>query len=224
MMPASAGAQGKAFAASAPPPPVNERAHWQAIHEENFAQDVSWFQSTPTVSLRLLADCAVGPEARVLDVGCGQAGVAGALVEKGFRRVTSLDISPEALRRARDRLGARSAAVEWIEADVLDYAAPEPFDVWHDRALLHFFAPESDQRRYVASLERNLARGGLAVIAGFAKDGPEKCSGLPVVRRDAAGFVALLGPGWELVGTEHEDHMTPWGKRQAFQWAAFRRR
>ncbi len=203
---------------------VDFRAHWQAIHEENGPSDVSWYQATPTTSLKLIDELKLGPEQRILDVGCGQAGLSGALLDRGFRRVTALDISSEALRRARESLGKRGQAVEWVEADVLDYSVAEPFDVWHDRAVLHFFTDIGDQRRYVASLDRNLAGGGVAIIAGFAPDGPEKCSRLPVVRRDSTSVLDLLGPGFELIGGSHEIHTVPWGKTQAFQWTAARKR
>ncbi|MBI2077108.1 MAG: class I SAM-dependent methyltransferase [Euryarchaeota archaeon] len=199
------------------------QAHWQAIHEENGPTDVSWYQAAPTLSLKFVQETKVGPEARILDVGCGQAGLAGPLVERGFRKVTALDISDEAIRRAKERLGGRAEAVVWIRSDVLDFSAPEPFDLWHDRAVLHFFTDPEDQRRYVASMTRNLVPGGHAIIAGFAPDGPEKCSRLPVVRRDPDNFARLLGPGFALIGSEHEIHTTPWGKQQAFQWAVFKR-
>ncbi len=200
---------------------MDPKAHWEAIHQENYAKDVSWYQDTPTVSLRLLRSVA-SPESRVLDVGCGQSGIAGHLVAAGFRDVTACDISPEAIRRARDALGATADRVTWLETDVRDLGSERPFDVWHDRAVLHFFLDDEDRRRYVDSLTRNVAPGGHAIIATFAPDGPERCSGLPVRRHSADDLAALLGPAFTPVASEHELHRTPWGKIQAFQWGMFR--
>jgi len=202
---------------------MESKTHWELVHGENYATDVSWYQESPAVSLRLV-ERAGGPEVRVLDVGCGQSGLAGPLVQRGYRHVTALDISREAIERARQRLGLDADKVEWVEADVLDLEAPEPFDLWHDRAVLHFFLGGPERRRYVESLRRNLVPGGRAIIATFAPDGPQTCSGLPVRRHGADDLSDLLGPDFDLIDAEHEVHRTPWGKPQAFQWTLFQRR
>lgn len=199
------------------------KQHWQAIHEENAARDVSWFQEAPRASLGWIEKIGTPMDARILDVGCGQWGLPGALLERGFTRVRALDISAEALRKAREAMGPRGASVEWVEADALDYSSPDPVDVWHDRAVLHFFTGEADQRRYAEAARRNVAAGGHLIIGTFALDGPEKCSGLPVKRQDAAGIGRILGPGFQLRDESRETHVTPWGKTQAFQWAVFQR-
>lgn len=202
---------------------VDRKSYWESIHEENSAGDVSWYQATPLVSLRLIEQAKVDRDARVIDVGCGQRGIAGSLVERGFTRVTALDISGEAIRRAKEGLGARADAVAWVQGDVLDLAAPEPFALWHDRALLHFFIEAADTGRYIESVRRNVGPGGHAIIATFAPDGPEKCSGLPVQRHDAGSVGRILGPDFALLATERDVHATPWGTHQAFQWTVFKR-
>jgi len=202
---------------------MDTRTYWDSIHEENSAGDVSWYQATPVMSLGHIEKVGPALDARVLDVGCGQAGIAAALVDRGYRRVSALDIAPEAIRRAKERLGPKAAEVDWIEQDVLDFAAEEPFDLWHDRAVLHFFTNDRDQRRYADAVRRNLAEGGHAIIATFAPDGPEKCSGLPVQRHDAESMRRLLQPEFELLGSSREMHATPWNTLQAFEWALFAR-
>lgn len=202
---------------------VDAKKYWESIHEENSAGDVSWYRSTPRVALQFLEKLDPRLDARALDVGCGQAGIAGHLVERGFRHVSALDISAEAIRRAKEGLGAHAGAVDWIEGDVLDLVADAPFDVWHDCAVLHFFTDALDQRRYCESAMRNVAPGGHAIIATFAPDGPEKCSGLPVQRHDATSIERLLRPGFTPAGSDREIHTTPWGTKQAFQWVLLRR-
>ena len=61
------------------------------------------------------------------------------------------------------------------------------------------------------------------MIATFALDGPEKCSGLPVARYDAAGLAREMGERFELVADWRDRHITPWGAEQSFTWTAFRR-
>jgi len=201
---------------------MDAKSHWESVHEENSADEVSWFQARPERSLELIRDLAVSPDTTVLDVGCGQEGLARVLVGMGFRGVTCLDISAEAIRRAKERLGPLAAAVEWVQADILDYVSARPFGLWHDRALLHFYLEDGRLGRYRESLARNLESGGAAIVATFAPDGPEKCSGLPVRRHDAESLRRVLGRRFTLVREVRETHVTPWGARQAFQWAAFR--
>lgn len=199
------------------------REHWEIVHEENGPQDVSWFQQTPRASLAWFDELKIPREARVLDVGCGQWGLAPALVERGYTRVSALDLSAAALRRARDEMGKAGEAIEWIEGDALELTVDTPFDVWHDRAVLHFFTTTTDIERYAASVRRNLTSRGHAILATFARDGPESCSGLPVLRHGPDSIAEALGPEFELVASLHEKHVTPWGTPQSFQWAVLRR-
>lgn len=203
---------------------MDAKGYWEAIHEENTAKDVSWYQETPRTSIEWLERLDVPRDASVLDVGCGQWGLAPALVERGFTRLSALDVSSAAIRSAREALGKRAEIVDWIEANVLDFEAAEPYDLWHDRAVLHFFIDPSEQERYIASVRRNLAPSGKVVIATFAPDGPPKCSGLSVERHDPSSIARLFGNDFAVLGSAHEVHLTPWAKQQAFQWVILQAR
>jgi hypothetical protein len=95
------------------------------------------------------------------------------------------------------------------------------YDVWHDRAAFHFLT--EDRAAYVVRLERALKVGGHAIIATFALDGPERCSGLPVVRYDPVSLGQTLGRAFQLVDTRLQAHATPRGSTQSFQFSVFRR-
>ena len=62
-----------------------------------------------------------------------------------------------------------------------------------------------------------------AIIATFALDGPEKSSGMPIVRYDAAGLRAELAEEFALMQTRAQAHVTPWTSRQKFQFSILRR-
>ena len=161
----------------------------------------------------------------VIDVGGGASRLVDALIEKGFRTVTVLDLSEAALAAAKARIGRRAERqVQWIVADVTVW---EPraaaYDVWHDRAAFHFLTEERDRTAYVARLTKAMKPGGHAIIGTFAPDGPDRCSGLPVARYDAQGLGRVLGDGFELVETLRHEHRTPAGSQQRFQFSLFRR-
>jgi hypothetical protein len=102
-------------------------------------------------------------------------------------------------------------------------AAATSYDVWHDRAAFHFLTEESDRIAYVERLTNALRSGGHAIIGTFALDGPERCSGLPVVRYDGAQLAARLGPSFALLDMRRHYHQTPRGAIQHFQFSVFKR-
>jgi SAM-dependent methyltransferase len=131
--------------------------------------------------------------------------------------VTVFDLSAAALAAARARLGPSAAAVRWIEGDILTASLPSlAFDVWHDRAVFHFLTSQEDRRAYVAQVLRAVKPGGHVIVATFAEDGPERCSGLPVMRYSAEALHAEFGPSFALMAQEREAHQTPAGAVQPF--------
>ncbi len=157
----------------------------------------------------------------MIDIGGGDSRLVDHLVARGLRCVTVLDVSAAALARARARLGEQGDRVQWIEADVTGPWTVSQRDIWHDRAAFHFLTEAEDRARYVAHV-RDVVRGGGTVIIGtFAPDGPERCSGLPVCRYDAAGVGAELGEGFTLVETLADAHRTPTGAVQSFSYSRF---
>ena len=158
----------------------------------------------------------------MLDVGGGASPLVEALLDLGYRPGV-LDLAEAALARSRARLGPRSAQVEWFHADVTQWDPPHEWDLWHDRAVLHFLIDEADRRAYRATLLRALRTGGQAVIAEFGPEGPTRCSGLEVRRYSAEELDAFLGPELRLEEQATEDHRTPSGGVQSFLLGRFRR-
>jgi SAM-dependent methyltransferase len=202
---------------------VSRQLHWDNVYSTKRESEVSWFEESPAASLDLVAAAGATPASPIIDIGGGASRLVDALVEKGFRSVTVLDVSDAALIVARTRLGSRAGRARWIAADVTTWDPHEVYDVWHDRAAFHFLTEEGDRAAYVARLTQTLRPGGHAIIATFAEDGPERCSGLPVRRYDAQGLARTLGPAFRLVETRHYAHATPWGSEQRFRFNLFRR-
>jgi SAM-dependent methyltransferase len=194
--------------------------HWESVYASKTDAELSWTQPDPHLSLSLIAE--VCPSGHVIDVGGGTSLLAGKLLDLGYS-VTVLDISEAAVKRARERLGPRAGMIHWIVADVT--ASPDlgSADVWHDRAVFHFLTNPADRAAYVTLLNRTVSVGRHAVIATFAPDGPEKCSGLDVRRYSGLTLSAELGPSFALLKSVQETHVTPQGKPQSFEYSTFRR-
>ncbi len=183
----------------------------------------SWFQEQAVASLRMLDSAGVAIADSVIDVGGGASHLVDALLARGHPDVTVVDVSARAMEVAQRRLGAAAERVHWIVADLLTWQPARAYRVWHDRALLHFLTAGEARRRYLDVLTAATSSGAVAVLATFAPDGPQQCSGLPVTRYDAAELAALLGQRWQLVASEREEHVTPAGAVQPFTWATLRR-
>ena len=200
-------------------------AHWQNVYRTKRPESVSWYQPHLQLSLQLLTEAGLTASSRLIDVGGGASTLVDDLLERDLCNVSVLDVSDEALSLARRRLGERGKLVRWYVGDVLELALPpEGFDFWHDRAVLHFLSDPEDAARYVQNAARTLTAGGHAVIAGFAPEGPERCSGLQVARRSAEDIAALFAPAFTLVQQRTERHRTPSGLEQSFVYALLQRR
>jgi ubiquinone/menaquinone biosynthesis C-methylase UbiE len=197
--------------------------HWNAVWTTRDAAEVSWFQTRADRSLQLIG--ALGPAAAtaIVDVGGGASPLVDDLLAAGYGDITVVDIAAAALAQARARLGPRADQVTWVAADVRSWVPGRHVDIWHDRAVFHFLTDPADRAAYVATASTTLQPGGYAVVASFALDGPEQCSGLPVRRYDAPALAAEFGAGFELVCSETETHRTPWDAPQQFTYVVLRR-
>ncbi|MGD9924239.1 MAG: trans-aconitate 2-methyltransferase [Pseudorhodoplanes sp.] len=202
---------------------VERQAHWENVYRTRREGEVSWFQDSPEISLDLIAATGVGPDASIIDIGGGASRLPDALVAAGFSSITVLDLSEEAMHVSKARLGERGATVKWIAADVTIWQPMEVYDVWHDRAAFHFLTDPKDRGAYAERVLRAVRPGGHVIIGTFAPDGPERCSGLPVVRHDADSLGKVLGPSFALAETRGHAHRTPTGAIQQFQFSRFRR-
>jgi trans-aconitate methyltransferase len=198
--------------------------HWQNVYASKGETEVSWFQDRPAISLEMIRAASLNHNAAIIDIGGGASRLVDTLLQDGYRNLAVLDLSAKALDAVKKRIGAAASAVDWIVADATTWRPVKSYDVWHDRAAFHFLTDPQHRAAYVQRLRSAVVPGGHAVIATFAPDGPEKCSGLPVQRHDSASLSSELGPEFELVETRSEIHRTPWQATQAFQFSRFRRR
>ena len=201
----------------------DRQAHWENVYTTKNEKEVSWFEESATISLDLIRATRVNLDAPIIDIGGGASRLVDALVDNGFKAVTVLDLSKTVLAIAKARLGMRGAKVRWIVEDVTTWEPSDTYEVWHDRAAFHFLTKPKDQAAYAERVARAVRPGGHVIIGTFAPDGPERCSGLPLVRHDAASLGEILGSAFEVMESRRHAHQTPMGVTQRFQFSRFRR-
>ena len=202
------------------------QSHWDGIYDARPDEELTWFESTPSLSYALVTRH-LRPGDAFIDVGGGTSRLVDFLLKEGFGPLAVLDVSTSALAACRDSLGKRGDEVTWIAADVTSWQPDKPYTVWHDRAVFHFLTAPNDRAAYARTMAEALRPGGVAVIATFADDGPEMCSGLPVVRYAPDALVqefdGLIPGKLELMEAKRHMHVTPTGNRQSFQYSVFRK-
>ena len=200
---------------------MQRKEHWERVFTTKGEQDVSWFEALPAISIQMLEAAGLARETCVLDVGGGDSRLVDHLAARGMDCLAVLDVSRSALKRAQSRLGDAATVPVWLESDVTGDWSLKPMDIWHDRAVFHFLVDAEDQARYLAHLRDVLKPQGAVIIATFAPDGPETCSGLPVARYSPESLADRLGSAFTLMESRHHVHQTPWGAAQTFQYSRF---
>ncbi len=80
----------------------DDRRHWSGVYQARAVDDVSWYQAVPAVSLELIAEAGVTDESAIIDVGGGASSLAENLLGRGYRDLTVLDVSGDALADRRE--------------------------------------------------------------------------------------------------------------------------
>lgn len=200
------------------------QSHWDAVYDGKATTEVSWYEPHPEKSLELVRAAGVHLTDPVIDVGGGASLLVDELLAAGYSDLTVLDVSGTVLGKLRSRLGPAGASVRLLQRDVTEFRPERQYALWHDRAVFHFLTQREDRERYVAALRRGVRPGGHVVMATFGPSGPQRCSGLPTMRYDAAALAAELGAGFELRQSFVLAHRTPSKVQQQFLYCRFERR
>jgi 2-polyprenyl-3-methyl-5-hydroxy-6-metoxy-1,4-benzoquinol methylase len=176
----------------------------------------------PTTSLNLIRSFAIDKSAGIIDIGGGDSNLVDYLLDEGYSNITVLDISGEALERAKKRLGAKADNVKWIESDITEFKPTEQYAVWHDRAAFHFLTTPEQIANYVDTATKAVT--GYLAIGTFSKNGPKRCSGLDITQYNQEKLQATFAIGFEQLECLTEDHTTPFNTTQNFIFCSFRKR
>jgi Methyltransferase domain len=217
----SSGAHTLGAMPSQPVPTDEGPLDWDRRYSEAGATGVSWYQPEPAMSLALIDHLHVPKGAAVIDVGGGASLLVDRLLARGYTDLAVLDVSSTALEITRRRIGD-SRPVRWLHEDITSWQPERRYELWHDRAVFHFLTHPQERANYLMIMRQALSNSGAVIIATFASEGPERCSGLPVARYDATDLERLLD-GFTVVESRREEHVTPGGAVQPFTWIAANR-
>jgi 2-polyprenyl-3-methyl-5-hydroxy-6-metoxy-1,4-benzoquinol methylase len=196
---------------------MDTQSHWERVYGTKAPTEVSWFRPHLDTSLSLIERVAGDRSTSIIDVGGGQSTLVDDLIARGYGNVTVLDIARTAIEHAKQRLGSASDRVKWLIADITQADLPaRSYDVWHDRAVFHFLTEPEQRRAYVRQVAAAVKPGGHVIVGTFGPEGPNKCSGLDVMRYDADSLHGEFGSHFRLIESSRELHKTPFGSTQQF--------
>jgi trans-aconitate methyltransferase len=152
--------------------------HWDTVYKTKAPNQVSWTQDIPKTSLDFIHSFGLAKTAKIIDIGGGDSKLVDYLLDEGFENITVLDISAQALAKAKQRLGDRAEKINWVVSDITEFRPDTTFDVWHDRATFHFLTTSDQVAKYLHTARNSVS--GFLTIGTFSDNGPEKCSGLQI--------------------------------------------
>lgn len=202
---------------------MDKKEHWEKIYETKNSDEVSWFQVYPKTSMEFVEFFKLEKDSKIIDIGGGDSNFVDSLIDNGFTNITVLDISANAIERAKNRLGESAKFVKWIISDVTDFIPNEKYDLWHDRAAFHFLTTEELADKYVEIANKGIALNGFLVLGTFSENGPQKCSGLDIHQYSEESMSHKFEDGFKRIKCINEDHVTPFNTTQNFLFCSFQR-
>ena len=197
---------------------MSTKSHWEKIYSEKSPQEVSWTQEIPETSIEFFNELKLSKTSPIIDIGGGESKFVDFLLAEGYQNISVLDISENALKRAKDRLGEKSINIEWIVCDINDFNPKKKYALWHDRAVFHFLTSDIDINRYVENVKLYAEN---FIIGSFSTSGPKKCSGLDITQYDKSLLSKLFEEFMAFKKVEHINHITPFKTTQNFIFCSF---
>lgn len=101
---------------------------------------------------------------KILDLGCGQGGLALDLVQKGFE-VTGVDISKTAIEKIKEEAKKRNVQINAVVGDLEEYEIDGTYDVILVLGVLQFLGKKG--KEYIEKIQRHTKKGGINIIDAF---------------------------------------------------------
>lgn len=131
---------------------------YRQIHREN----LEWFTRTPSpIVEQTIREFQIGPNSRILELGCGEGRDAIHLLRQGYR-VLATDISPEAIAHCQ-RLTPEYADCFQV-LDCIDGKLEKNFDFIYAVAVVHMLVEDVHRKGFYQLIHSHLKGSGIALI------------------------------------------------------------
>lgn len=204
----------------------NYKAHWNKAYINSDKENLGWFEDDISESFNLIQKCKLSKSSRIFNAGAGESLLIKKLQKHGYSNIIINDISEIAI----DNLKLSLDTIDGVSFIIEDLINPnklfdiEDIDLWHDRAVLHFFIHKYQQEAYFNLLKKKVKRSGYVIFSEFAIDGARKCCGLEILNYDNQMFKDKLGDDFKLIFTSNYLYKHPLnGNKRKYIYSLFKR-
>lgn len=154
-------------------PKYGEATYWDQRYEKEAAegqQTYDWLGDYARFKEFIEAATGGRRDAKLLDLGCGNARLTEELFDDGFKDITGLDISPVVIEQMSKRNAETRPGIKWVVGDCFNMDLPdESFDLVIDKSTMDAVScsPENmntNMVRMTAEVSRVLRTGGTYIV------------------------------------------------------------
>jgi len=205
---------------------INYKEHWNTAYLINKRENLGWYEEKSLPTLSLIKETRLPKNATILNVGSGSSILVDNLLEQGFSNIIANDLSDESLKLLKNKY-QKNNKIKFIVDDLLNPSKLnelQNIDLWNDRAVLHFFLEKEQIISYFKLLKKVVKPEGFVIISVFAKNGAEKCCGLPLKRYNVKMLENELGNDFVLKKSFNYTFINPSGNQRPYIYALFQRK
>lgn len=202
--------------------------HWNNTYQKTPVNSLGWYEENPIPSLKLIEQCNLPKDALIFNAGAGASTLIEHLLNKGYSNIVVNDIAAAALAELKNNLSEHKNSQLQIIVDDLtnptELLKLKNIDLWHDRAVLHFFTSLEQQKAYFELLKRAVRPEGYVILAEFELDEVSKCSGLTTFNYNKSMLQERLGDDFKLLNSFTYAYTQPSGNTRTFIYTLFQRK
>lgn len=205
---------------------IDVENHWDNVYSRSKDENLGWYERIPKPSLDLIEKCGLEKDSSILCVGSGTTTLIDELIDIGYTNIIANDISTSSIEKLKKRLGPKEKTVKWLIDNLIKPTKIHEIgkiDLWHDRAVLHFFRKKEEQEMYFSVLKKLVKSGCYVIIAVFNENNNNKCSGLPVDLYSLETLNKKIGKEFKLVESFIHHYTMPSGNKREFIYTLYKR-
>jgi len=208
-------------------PEFDFKNHWNSAYEKTPADSLGWYEEDPIPSMKLISECNLPKDALIFNAGVGAATLIEILLKEGYLNLVVNDIAETALIELKESLlSYKNSEIQFIVDDLTnptELLKLKDIDLWHDRAVLHFFTTQEQQKAYFDLIRKTLKPNGYVILAEFNLEGAKKCSGLDVFNYNEEMLQERLGSEFKLLNSFNYTYTQPSGNTREYVYTLFQR-
>lgn len=205
----------------------NFEKHWNNAYQKTPINSLGWYEEDPIPSMELISACNLPKDALIFNAGVGAATLIELLLNKRYTNIIVNDIATAALTELKNNLSEhKNADIKYIVDDLTNSSELlklKNIDLWHDRAVLHFFTTDKQQKAYFDLIRKIIKPNGYVILAEFNLDGAKKCSGLDIVNYNEEMLQERLGNDFKLLKSFNYTYTQPSGNTREYVYTLFQR-